>query len=308
MCAAVNRNFTSQEELDQAYDVERSVPDFMAYANWYVSQSARIRRDLTSCENIAFGPTLAETTDIFPARRPGAPVLVFIHGGYWRMLTAKEFSYVASGFVPHGVTVVVANYALCPAVTISEIVRQMRALIAWCAHNIDTYNGDPDAISVCGHSAGGHLAAMCALTNWSDYALPANTIRSVIPISGLFDLEPISRTFMQSELRISERDISESSPIRLVQHVPVRMLIGYGSEEPDEFANHSDSFLTAWRSAGNTVSTFALPGRNHFDAITDLADPGSNQVAAILEIMGVHSSQRNRSWVDRRLFPQRVLQ
>lgn len=308
MCAAIYRNFTSQEELDQAYDVERSVPDFMVYANWYVSQSARARRDLASRENIAFGPTSAETMDIFPARRPGAPVLVFIHGGYWRMLTAKEFSFVASGFVPHDITVVVANYALCPAVTISEIARQMRALIACCAHNIDAYNGDPDTISVCGHSAGGHLAAMCALTDWSDYALPANTIRSIIPISGLFDLEPISRTFMQPELKISDRDISEASPIRLVRRVPVRMLISYGGEEPDEFVNHSETFLTAWRDAGNIASTFALPCRNHFDAITDLGDPGSKQVAAILEVMGAHPSQRSRSRVDRRLFPQRLLQ
>ncbi|MEM8731231.1 MAG: alpha/beta hydrolase [Pseudomonadota bacterium] len=304
MCAAIYRDFTSQDALDRAYDVEASVPDFMAYANEYIAQSALARRSLPVHENVAFGPTLAEHADIFPARRPRAPVLIFIHGGYWRMLTAKEFSFVALGFVPHDVTVIVATYELCPTVSITEISRQMRSLVAWTARNISRFNGDPDAISVCGHSAGGHLSAMCALTDWSTYGLPASTIRSIVPISGLFDLEPISHTFLQSDLRISERDIAHASPQRLIRPCPVRMLLSYGTNEPAEFERHSEDFLTAWRSAGNHAARFALPGRNHFSAITDLADPNSEQVAAILDVMDA-PRVRTFSRVDRRLFPQR---
>ncbi len=307
MCAAITTNFPSQEALDRAYDVENSVPDFMVYARRYVSESTRARHELTCHSDVRFGPTLAEHIDIFPARRAGAPVLVFIHGGYWRMLTAKEFSFVASGFVPHGVTVVVASYELCPKVSISEIVRQMRALIAWCAENIRAYNGDPSAISVCGHSAGGHLAAMCALTEWAEYGLRSDTLRSIIPISGLFDLEPISRTFMQPDLRISKRDIKEASPLHLMRRVSARMLISYGSEEPAEFANHSEVFLSAWLDFGNNASAFAMQGRNHFDAITDLGDPGSRQVAAILDVMDAHATTLRPTRLDRRLFPQRAL-
>jgi len=287
MYAATHPNFPSQEELDRAYDVRGSVPDFTVYADGYTERSARARRSLETHADVPFGPTLAEHADIYPARRPGAPVLVFIHGGYWRSFTAKEFSFVASGFVPHGVTVAVANYELCPKVPISEISRQMRALVAWIARNIHEYNGDADAISVCGHSAGGHLAAMCGLTDWSDYGLGDRTVRSIVPISGLFDLEPVSRTFLQPDLRISARDIAEASPLRSVRRVPVRMLLSYGGEEPSEFARHSEGFLAAWKAAGNQADVFALPGRNHFDAISDLADPDSAQVAAVLDVMGV---------------------
>ena len=308
MSAAIARNLQNQESLDRDYDVENSVPDFMVYANWYVSESARARHDFAFHANVPFGPTRAEHADIYPARRPGAPVLVFIHGGYWRMLTAKEFSFVASGFMPHDVTVVVANYDLCPGVSIPEIARQMRALISWCARNITAYHGDPRNLSVCGHSAGGHLATMCALTDWSDYGLPTDTLRSVIPVSGLFDLEPISRSFMQPELQISDRDISEASPIRLMRPVPTHMLISHGSEEPAGFVSQSEAFLTAWREAGNTADIFALPGRNHFDAITDLGDADSRQVAAILDVMGAcRAKKRSPSRIDRRLFPQKVL-
>lgn len=307
MCAVITKDFPNQAALDKAYDVENSVDDFMIYANQYVSDSARARHDLVYFANVPFGPTSAEHADIFPARRPGAPVFVFMHGGYWRMLTAKEFSFVARGFVPHDVTVVVANYELCPKVSILEISRQMRSLIAWCAKNIQAYNGDSGKIAVCGHSAGGHLAAMCALTDWSDYGLPRETIQAIMPISGLFDLEPISKTFLQPDLQIAERDIQEASPLRHIRRVFSKMLISYGSDEPSEFANHSEAFLAAWRSAGNRVSTYALPGRNHFNAITDLGDPGSRQVAAILDIMDVSSNGLRRSRVDQRLFRQRAM-
>ena len=303
----IYRDFATQEELDRAYDVESSVPDFMVYADLYVRQSAQARRDLQMRANVAFGPTRGEYADIFPARRPNAPVLIFIHGGYWRMLTAKEFSFVAGGFLPHEVTVVVANYDLCPKVTISEISRQMRALVTWTARNIRAFNGDPDAISVCGHSAGAHLTAMCALTDWSDYGLADGIIRAIVPISGLFDLEPISRTFLQPDLRISERDIAEASPQRLIRKVPPRMLLSYGSDEPPEFARHSETFLAAWKAKGNQAETFSLPGRNHFSAITDLADPTSDQVSAILAVMGADYTPRcGASHIDRRLFPRKV--
>ena len=151
------RTYATQRDLDAAYDVEASVPDFSIYARLYTEESEDARRRLRHHANVAYGPTLAEYVDIFPAARPRAPVLIFIHGGYWRMLTAKEFSFVAKGFAPYGVTVLVANYALCPGVTVSEISRQMRSLVAWTARNIAAYGGDPGEIAVCGHSAGGHL-------------------------------------------------------------------------------------------------------------------------------------------------------
>jgi arylformamidase len=300
------RDFRTQRELDAAYDVEGSVPDFTVYARAYIEASERARRDLRHVADVRYGETLAEYADIFPAATRGAPVLIFIHGGYWRILSAREFSFVARGFATQGVTVVVANYALCPAVTIPEITRQMRALVAWCARNIDRYNGDPENITVCGHSAGGHLAAMCALTDWpGDYGLPARTIRNIVPISGLFDLEPISLTFMQPDLRISERDIAEASPQRLIARVPVNMLVTYGSDESSEFYRHSEEFRAAWEAAGNRATFFPQFGRNHFTAITDLGEPEAPLTRAILEFME-HTPRpaRRPGGIDARLFPR----
>lgn len=301
------RNFRTQRELDAAYDVEGSVPDFTVYARQYIGASESARRDLRHVPDVRYGQTRAEYADIFPSATRGAPVLVFIHGGYWRILSAKEFSFVARGFAPMGTTVVVANYDLCPAVTIPEIARQMRALISWCVRNIDRYNGDPENITVCGHSAGGHLAAMCALTDWHGrYGLPARTIRNIVPISGLFDLEPIALTFMQPDLRISERDIAEASPQRLIAPSPSRMLITWGSDESSEFYRHSEEFRAGWEAVGNSAATFPQLGRNHFTAITDLGDPATPLTRAIFELMDHTPRPASRpGGIDRRLFPGR---
>ncbi|USJ28494.1 alpha/beta hydrolase [Ensifer adhaerens] len=293
---SIYRDFKTQVELDAAYDVEASVPDFMVYARQYLESSAQARQDLDCDLGVRFGPSVEEYVDIFPASRPNAPVLIFIHGGYWRILSAGDFSFVARGPAQADVTVVVANYALCPKVSISEITRQMRAMVAWVHRRISSFNGDPENIFVAGHSAGGHLATMCALTDWRrDYDLPSNTVRGIIPISGVFDLEPIRKTFMQQDLAISDRDIREVSPQRVVGRCDVPMLISYGGDELPEFIRQSEDFLQAWKKAGNKATFFPQLGRNHFNAISDLADAESSLCKAIFSFMGHLPRDRRRT-------------
>ncbi|KPQ22152.1 MAG: arylformamidase [Rhodobacteraceae bacterium HLUCCA24] len=149
---------------------------------------------------------------------------------------------------------------------------------------------------------------MCALTDWpARYGLPARTIRNIVPISGLFDLEPVSLTFMQPDLRISDRDIAEASPQRLIAPVPVRMLITYGSDESSEFYRHSEDFRAGWEAAGNRAAFFPQLGRNHFTAITDLGDPQAPLTRAILDLMEHRPRPaRGAGGIDTRLFPRRA--
>ena len=128
--------------------------------DWYVRESAAARARLDCRLDVAYGSTPAETLDLFPSAAPGSPVVMFIHGGYWRALSSKEFSFVAGGLVPHGITVAVMNYALCPAVTIAEITRQSHAAVAWLAENAWRFSGDPTNLFAAGHSAGGQQVGM----------------------------------------------------------------------------------------------------------------------------------------------------
>ena len=148
--AFLYRQFSTQQEIDAEYDVEKSVPDFMVYARHFIEES-KLARHRLKCElDVPYGATRDEHLDIFPAANRRAPILIFFHGGYWRMLSSKEFSCVALGPAPAGVTVVNVNYSLCPKVTIDEIVRQARAAVAWTYRHAEDFGGDRERIFVSG--------------------------------------------------------------------------------------------------------------------------------------------------------------
>ena len=165
---ALYRNFDTQAQIDAQYNASLTVENPGAQLQHYLDQAGRARQQLPCVLDVPFGPSRAETLDIFPANATGAPVFVFIHGGYWRALSSKDFSGVALGLQPLGISTVVVNYALCPGVSIDEIARQSRAALAWVLRHIGTYGGDPARVAVGGHSAGAHLAAMCLQTRWAE--------------------------------------------------------------------------------------------------------------------------------------------
>ena len=149
------RNFKTQSEIDREYNAVLMIPDLRPYIESDAKANEKVCNDLYNIPDLKYGPTPNETLDIFPAENPCSPVFVFIHGGYWRSMSSRDFSLVARGPVGRGVTVVLPNYSLCPAVSIPEITRQTRASIVWVYQNISRFNGDPDRIFIGGHSAGG---------------------------------------------------------------------------------------------------------------------------------------------------------
>ena len=208
------RKFSSQEELDAQYNLREAVPEFPRYKEFYEEQSRETRERLECQLDVPYGPTLAEHLDVFSPGESETPILVFFHGGYWHTFGSKDFSFVAEGPVSAGVTTIVTNYALCPKVTLEEIVRQSRATIAWLYENALSFGGDRERIYVSGHSAGGHLTAMLALTDWeADYGLPTDIVKGGCPISGLFDLRPFPYTFLQPKLQLTWDQVLRNSPI-----------------------------------------------------------------------------------------------
>lgn len=280
------RNFATQEELDAQYDLESTVEDVSLYADFYAKESEKVRAELEHRLDMPFGPTLAEHLDLYPA--PGAkqraPVLVYLHGGYWRSRTSKEFGFVARGPASMGVTTVIVNYALCPEVTIDEIVRQVRAALVWTYGNAASFGGNPERIYVAGHSAGGHLTAMLLATDWEGvYGLPGDFIRGACTISGLFDLAPFPYTFLQPKLQLTWDQVWRNSPIL---HLPAQappLLVAYGEDEPSELRRQSEDFFASWRGKGLPGDLLPLPGKNHYDVIDGFLDPGSPLCSAVLE-------------------------
>ncbi len=262
------REFTTQAQIDAQYNPSLALADAAAPGLHYVAQAQHARSSLRCHLDVPYGPTLQETLDIFPADTPHAPVFVFIHGGYWRALSSKEFSGVALGLHPLGITTVVLNYALCPFVTIAEITRQCRAAVAWTLRNIAHYGGDPARVGVGGHSAGGQLSAMCLQTAWdSDYGLPRDPLKAAVLISGLHDLEPLRYSYLQPMIQIDEHTVRHYSPATQVRACPTPTLVSWGGAESSEFARQSALYHAAAQAQGNPCELQPVAGADHFSVI-----------------------------------------
>jgi arylformamidase len=270
------REFSVQSEFDAQYNPSLALPDPAAPGRHFVATAGRARAELPCMLDVPYGPTLDETLDIFPAEQPNAPVFVFIHGGYWRALSSKEFSGVALGLHALGITTVVINYALCPRVTIDEIVRQTRAALAWTLRNIQHYGGDPARVAIGGHSAGGHLTAMALQTEWAqDYGLPQDPFVAALPFSGLFDIEPLRYSYLQPQIQLDDGTIRRNSPAFSVRPCETPIWITWGGAESTEFARQAEVYHQAWLAAGNSSELRAVPGANHFTVIAGLEDAHS---------------------------------
>ena len=249
--------------------------------------SAAARARLDCVLDVRYGPGEKETLDVFPAASPGAPVLLFIHGGYWRAMDKSDYSFIADVFQPAGAATVVINYDLCPAVTLDTIVEQSNRSIAWTWRNIADYGGDPDRLYVSGNSAGGHLTAMALAHDWeADEGIPADVIKGTVPVTGVFDCEPVPDVTVNEEVRLDRETARRLSPLRNPPRRVLPVLVAW--EAPSRLSGYGCRRTTP-RSAASTASCeyMELPGQDHLDASRAPGDPKSPLVRAMVRMMGL---------------------
>lgn len=261
--------------LDRMYDNRARVPESAQHLQRWAERSARARQECDCALDLAYGDQPAERLDVFPAGHPGAPVLLFIHGGYWRALDKSDHSFIAPAFTRDGVCVVVPNYTLCPDTTVPQIALQMAWAVVWTWRNARLYGGDPERITVAGHSAGGQLAAMMLACDWRalDTALPAQVVPNALAISALHDLEPIMRTpFLQPSLGLTPQQVAQASPARLPAPRAGTLYSVVGGDESEEYLRQNRLIREAWGPERVPVCE-ALPGLNHFSVLEALLQP-----------------------------------
>lgn len=261
--------------LNREYDA-RSTTQSFDRVTIYAERSAAARARIETLPDLVYDEKSGSKLDLHPAAR-GAPLFVWIHGGYWRSSSKNDNSFVAPGLVENGVAVANLDYTLAPAVQIGEIVRQIRSAIAWLHANAMRYGYSRDDIHVGGHSAGGHLTGMLLADGWpSQFGLPSDVIRSGFPVSGLFDLAPLQKTFVNDDLQFRDDEISANSPIRFIPKASnAALLAAVGGEESTEFRRQTENYAEAWKAAGHTGEYLLMPGFHHFDIILELEKPGN---------------------------------
>ena len=274
---------------DRMYNNRALVPEHAQHFAYWREASAHVRETHRCFQDVAYGRGLNETLDIFPTDTASdkVPVVVFIHGGYWRSLDKADHSFIAPTFTAEGAHVVVPNYALCPAVTVSDISLQMVKAVVWVWRNIHRFGGDSRRITVMGHSAGGHLAAMLMACDWPAYAadVPADVVSKALSISGLYELESIRATpYLADSLRLTEEVAVRNSPAWMPAPQQGTLYSVAGGIESDEFLRHNALIQQAW-GADRVPVAEALGGLQHFSIVEALTQPGHRLHTLALELL-----------------------
>jgi arylformamidase len=279
-------NAPERLSLSQLYNNRELVPEHPQFMARWAESSTRARERMTCYLDRTYGEQPGETIDLFPARKGDGSCLMFIHGGYWRSLDKKDFSFLAPALVDAGVSLAVVNYDLCPRVSMEEIVRQMLRASRWLWLNAEEYGMDQDRLYVAGHSAGGHLTAMlmCAVWPAFDRALPRDLWKGGLAISGVYDLRPLLEVeWLNGDLKLDPDSALKLSPAFLPPATRAPVMTCVGGDESSEFLRQNALLGSRWRAA--FAGDIAAPGKHHFSVVDGLGDQKSALFAGARRLM-----------------------
>ena len=279
-----------QAALDAAYDQRAYSPTFDAHLARRTARNEAAMARLPEPLRFAYGDRPIEKLNVHlsnQAKRP-APIVIYFHGGAWRGGVAEGFAWVAEPFVNAGAHVVVPEYSHVQDVgdDLSVLGGEVRRAVAWVYENAESFSGDRDRIFISGHSAGGHLAAVTATTDWAgEFGLPSNLIRGGLIASGMFDLEPVRLSSRSEYVLFTDETVDDLSPQRHLDQLHAPLLIGYGTLETPEFQRQSRDFAAAAREAGKDVELLVAEGCYHLEVEQTIANPFGLLGKALLDMM-----------------------
>lgn len=273
---------------ESLFNNRAAVPEFQRHFDGWATRSAQARRELDVELDVPYGDDRMETMDIFRPRGEARAMLMFIHGGYWRSLDKKDHSFVAAPLVNAGAAVAAINYSLCPAVRIEDIVIQVLRAGAWLYRNAAEVGAPRNRLFVAGHSAGGHLSAMCMAAQWPRFSrgLPEKVMQGALSISGIYDLTPLVRTpSINADLRLSEAEALRASPAFMPPATRAPVYIAVGGREIGGFTQSHALLAERW--APVIAGDVSCPEDNHFSILERFADPASELCRTALGMMGL---------------------
>ena len=275
--------------LRRDYDVNSAVPDYPDIQTGYDQASAKVTGQLDGILDIPYGPGgVRQTLDLFvPPSSTSAPVIMFIHGGYWHFGSKDGRRFPALPLSDRGIAFAPINYRLIPPYDMDAAVADARAAVAWLYQHAQDYGCDPQRIFVAGNSAGGHLVGMLLALDWQHRAaLPNNVVKGGCAVSGVFDLHPLADTHAHEWLQLDPVAASRNSPIEHLPDVRTPVIVAWGGDETHAFKQQSQDYAAACQQHGLTPSCLEMTGHNHFSVIGEFGDPASPLFTAITEMVG----------------------
>lgn len=269
------------------FRIRDHVAEFDDIVREIVSRSEETRLRLPMLADVAYGADPTETVDIFfpVVRRESMPVHMFVHGGYWRMFSKRDYSYVAETITKAGAIAVIVDYALMPSARVATIVGQVRRAKRWVVDHIAEFGGDPARLTVSGHSAGAHLATFL----FTETEIPSG-IQAALLLGGLYELKPLQSSFLQGEIGITNEEVGSFTPLTHRHDRNTKVTIMVGGDETPPFHGQAETFANSLRSQGLQVSSITLAGRNHMDSVRDLGTASSEAGRHLMEVIDLEAS------------------
>ena len=267
----------NRAELDQAYNNAAAVPGSAEIVAGWTARSAAFRAARPELLNLRYGPRERNRIDLFRCGRDGAPLLVFIHGGYWQRNAKEAFAWLAAGPLARGFDLALPGYTLAPEATLTEIVAEIGMALDWLLRDGRALGVATGPRVVSGWSAGGHLAAT---------AMGRPDVAAGLAISGIFELEPCRLNYLNEKLHLTEDEVARLSPIRNVPPSAGPFVVAYGGEELPELRRQSEDYAAAWRARGLPGENLPLSGHDHFSILDELAAPDGQLTEALARLIG----------------------
>ncbi|MBC2770446.1 alpha/beta hydrolase [Pusillimonas minor] len=259
------------ELSEKGYALRAAFPDFPEVAKGWQDKTAALIARLNPERDISYGDEALQNLDFYRVEKPNAPLLVFVHGGYWQSGDKSDVGLIAEPYVAAGINVAVINYSLAPQARIEDMVVEVRRCIKWLHANAARFGFDAGRISIMGHSAGGHLVSEMVANVPENQGMP--DIKYCFAISGVFDLPPLVPSSVNKALSLDQARAEALSPAAKKAPVSARVHTIIGEHETGQFHLQSAAIAQQWGAA--VTDHHVVPDTHHFTVLDVLADPSS---------------------------------
>lgn len=269
------------------FNVSEIIPDFMAQFEEFRASSHATRQTLRHRLDIRYGDGPRQRLDLFfpPGEAAGVPVHMFVHGGYWRAQVKEDYAVVADGITAAGAIAAIIEYDLLPGIRMPDQVAEIRAAARWLAENAAGFGGDGARLTASGHSAGGHLVTWLTSRAPHERAAPATPVQSVLSISGIYDLRPITDSYLQPELHLTPEEVARWSPIEAVPAAGTHFQLAIGHDETPPFHQQQQDYAFVLSRHRASVERLTIPGEDHMSVLRQMGRPGSTMWQVLADII-----------------------
>lgn len=255
------------------FDVDRAAADMQATQAALAKESRGVVETRPSVV-LPYGAGEREYVRVFPAADPGAPMVAFVHGGFWRLGHPDDRCFPAPAFNAAGCTYASIGYPLAPGASLDVMVGAVAAAVRTLGARAGDFGGEPARLHLVGHSAGAHLAAM-AVTDEE----VAGRVRGLTLISGIYDLEPYLARPTTQHLRLTDELVQRFSPTRRgAARLPT--LVACGERDPKGFMRQA--LLHVLSMDATLAGLVYAEGDDHFTILRQLAKAESPIFRAIV--------------------------